>query len=1515
MAMALKRRPVPPGNTPQPTSSDFYALPLRTISEEYSDAPDTSFTSRSIDKSPNETVSLPLTRYPETKSQGRSRYQPLPVGESDDPAVGKVDGLPAVVHNAPAQQHVRKSQYAALSTRDIGEGEEPTDPSGPAPPFGPSSKTLKGPSWRPLGLKRSALLATLIVSLILGLVVIFLLVYSTLHKGLGRDGGSSAILFGWRFTPTLVAVLYSVLPWMVFNDARRTEAFAQMSYAAGAPAATSILKRPEHWWKVLAVSFKKNQNHGHVNYFLLLAVLVNMISFLLISPLSSALLQSQPVDLVSEVPISNYALSESQPVSMAANDLVYFRTTSNVLQNLSTSAWLTDKYVVIPFWPSSTESNLGTTLMDTTQQWQADAQVLSVELECESMNIHKAYWTKNFTSKDDGKEREVGFHALLLTDTRGCEFGFNGYSQYLRYGGGSWFAPPNLVLPIWDPSNDEDEEEWYHYYNSTTQCDGRQIIFASSTNGSWQGQLVTSWNSEYKAEAWSCQSTFYTANMSVNASTTTTGTNILVDDATFHARRDLIPKAVLDQERFETAFLHRNWTNMIYTPDINGQNAYGGPSALLGALYNFDSASLMSSRAVMENVQKIKQRFLGEMVMATVAENSPVSQTGQITDTQRRVVVNLPVAIPLAALFIITSLMIGGVLLLSSRRQLNLHNDTASIAAVVKLVDGNPTIQDNFRTWNQRKDLDLDDALMGTTHFLSDGTIASVKDIVETKGSHVALHLHSGELIKPADHPKPRIRNHEDWRPFTVGRLGGLLLLVLFSSIFAVILVLFILSHTTGLYQSAFTYETQFSSSEILTFAPYSIVPTLLAVGVVLWWENIDDTFRRLQPYVSMAQKAVPISPVIGLSYLNTLSIGSVVRALANKHWLVALVSFGAVLGQVLTVSMSALWQRTDGSRPGDMILTRTLEPRSQPFVYKYSVGTSMGGGSQVGKTTLAEFYGHLSTNWLYSATLQLAYNGSEPPWSKDGWSFVPVELSSIQESEMYRATPSTKDSTSSAVTKPPSVNVTITTPALRGILDCTPLEAAANLSSWLTEWDLTDSAKWNISVNPVGLDRGFEVNGLIELGPQAALSTTPILAQEHTIVCCANTSGDTSSESAIGYWSANYAQHQVYDFDTYSGPYPRNLTLKWISGNAARQNYMGNETYQGNHGEYRDFRHLIWSKTPVMSAINCRPRIEWTNATVTVDMETNQIWDYKILGTPEPVDWPWSDVYLSHNYSEPGDDPAGGSFHQQITVSYGVLFQDAMLFASNLKVLWPSGGTATKVEDLDDKNFNFRRPEQGLNTDLMSYSMYQLAGGDLDRLMDPVQMTELGQRVFTTFFQHFVSSNRSASGGWAFQEVGATLPPDLGPVLNASTDSGLAEYQTQNSTLTSDTTAPVHVDISVEILKMAPVAVYLSLAILLILAVITIVISLLAYPHFKLLQHNFEDLGSIISVVHASEKLQSWVQAHPDPAQWSTKVDNGQTPYVRLGPFVGRGGTETWGIEIVEDVDEGKFKPPDVRN
>ncbi|KAK5559571.1 hypothetical protein LTR46_002613 [Exophiala xenobiotica] len=1371
--------------------------------------------------------------------------------------------------NHPRASWPARPQYLPLQDADIVDGTSPHSPQ-------PSSRTLKhsiAPLWKPMFLRWPFLLSTLVIALLLGLVVILLLAVSASHDGLGADDGSSTILFGWRFAPTLVTVLYTILTAMSYNDAQRTEPFAQMAHASGASSASSILKSRTPWWFVLSNSLKRRNNHGNVNFFLLSITLVNIIGFLLINPLSSALLQSQPIDLITQTSFSRYQVDENAPISLVSDDLVYFRTIGNILQNLTTSAWLTDKYAVVPFWPSSESANPGITLTNSNQHWEVNSTVLSVDFECEAMA------TRTTTSGDG---------ALILTDSNGCETAIGVCGQGVAsLGGGSWFAPPNFTLTVWDSDADASSGKCY---NSTAQCSNRQIILA--TNSTWEFDPKNDYSQWFHASAWSCETNFYRADIPVSVSTGTSGTSLDVDDSVFHAHRSLLQPIVFNQARFEGAFLNQNWTSVIYTTQPSQSPNFGGVSALLGALYDFTPAAMLGANSVVEHAQRIKQRFLGEMALNTITNNSPITQSGSITNTERRVVVNLPVAIALAILFTISAGLTGLALWTSSRRSLNLHNDPASVAAVIKLTNTNTMLRDSLKTQWPVQSPESDTNLRASRHFLQDGAISSAKsDVLDTEDVN------------------SKVERRSNWKPFALRLYAGLLLLLFLALVFAAILTLFILAYTVGLYESAFTYQTNLvpSKSSLFTFAPYSIVPTFLAVVIGLWWDDLDETFRRLQPYVTMAQKAVPISPIVGLSYLPSYSIGSVAKALRNRHEYVALVSAAAVLVQVLTVSMSALWQRADGSRPGDMALIRSLEPRTQPLVYTLAGSTAMGSGDLTGQAIISSFYGDLSTNWLYSATLQLAYNGSQPPWSRDGWSFVPVDLSSVVDSAMYKNTPSTNNSDPNSASSAKTVNVTVTTPALRGKLTCSAAGQVSNLSSWTTQWDLTNRMVWNVTKNPAELHNGYEVNGNFELGAIADLSTTPILARDHTLLCCRNASSveANSGASALGYWSNNYAENQVYDFDDADITYPRNLTMKWIRGTTASQLYLMNETYEGYyHGEYDDFRHLIWTEAPQMAALNCQPRIEWTNASVTVDMATGRVYTYKIEDDGDAIqilEHAWSDAYLPHDYVAPGDNASTGQFHNQYTVSFGVLFQDAMLFASDLKYFWPAGGgTQSFVEDLDDKNFNFRLEQQGLNTDLMSYSMYQLANGDIDVLMDPTQMEQLGQTVFSTFFQHFVSANVTTEGGWGFQKIGATLPAYLAPLSNGTQPDA-------NTSLTSDTNAHVHVEIAVEVLQMSPVAVYLSLVILLVLMLVTLFVYSVGYRRFRKLRHDFDNLASVVSVICDSERLRAWVNEHPDPETWTerARARGGQVPLVRLGMFMGSDGVERWGIAIVEDAEE----------
>ena len=819
---------------------------------------------------------------------------------------------------------------------------------------------------------------------------------------------------------------------------------------------------------------------------------------------------------------------------------------------------------------------------------------------------------------------------------------------------------------------------------------------------------------------------------------------------------------------------------MIYTVDGQGP-PFGGPSVLLAATYSFDAKKMLDDVSLLHNAQKILQRFLGELVLASIADSPTLPQTGKVINVQRRVILNLPIGISLAVLFIMSAVLVALILIFSRQHPLNLDHDPASVAAVVKLIDQDSFPTATFKEWDRHENVRMEGSPERIRYFLQDGLLSSVKSVLEQTDTKPPR-MSRLRWLTNSKQPRKRSKGKLNWRPIAIRKLGGLLLLLLLAMVFSGILVLFILACTDGLYESAFTYRTKIlpSKSDLFTFAPYSIVPTLLAVVVSLWWGNVDEVFRRLQPYVSMARRVAPASPNIGLSYLSAYPVWTATLALRNKHWFVALVSTGAILTQVLTVSMSALWQREDGTRQGSISLIRSYEPRSEPFQYSYSEESDVPGlhsGDPSGQFTLSTSLQALSTNWLYSATLELVYNGSEPGWSRGGWSFVPLDLDSIMNSEIYRSTPSQEPSASRAAkTNIKNVNVTVTTPALRGALDCTYLEIDGH-SSWTTEWDLTNRSIWDVFNNPQGFKRGYEINGHLDLGSEYGNTKAPILAQDSTVLCCANTASNGSS--AIGYWSNNMAPDQLLmDFTNNGGSRP-NFTMKWITGTPVPSLYTFNHTYSGSYFEdySPNYQQLIYPHPPRLSGFNCRPRVESSTATITVDMTTGYVQSYKILTPPQNTNHPWTDHWAERHDTPPGQSPdpedlyaqsnvSYSVLYTQLNVSYGVLFQDTLMYASNLEIIWPKSSPfevpSSVVEDLDDKNFNFKLQDQGLNVDLMSYSMYKLAGGDVKMLMDPTQMEKVGQKVFKTFFKHFVSGNVT-DGGWGINP--STKRPRLLPI------------------------------------------------------------------------------------------------------------------------------------------------------
>jgi hypothetical protein len=216
-------------------------------------------------------------------------------------------------------------------------------------------------------------------------------------------------------------------------------------------------------------------------------------------------------------------------------------------------------------------------------------------------------------------------------------------------------------------------------------------------------------------------------------------------------------------------------------------------------------------------------------------------------------------------------------------------------------------------------------------------------------------------------------------------------------------------------------------------------------------------------------------------------------------------------------------------------------------------------------------------------------------------------------------------------------VNVTVTTPALRGRIECNPYETLNNLSNWLTRWDLTNATVWNVSANPRNLVWGYELSsqGMTLIpGNTTTQVVTSFFVNPSQVVCCANETDGIPGTAALGYWSYNW-QGEVVDealSTTRSSAYPSNFTVKWLVGNPMQQLYLTNNSWEDDETFEDVSSRLIWTDPPRLTALNCLPIIESANANVTVDSGTGVVLEFKILS--DPVDCPdaWSDVYSRHN-------------------------------------------------------------------------------------------------------------------------------------------------------------------------------------------------------------------------------------------------------------------------------------------
>jgi hypothetical protein len=334
---------------------------------------------------------------------------------------------------------------------------------------------------------------------------------------------------------------------------------------------------------------------------------------------------------------------------------------------------------------------------------------------------------------------------------------------------------------------------------------------------------------------------------------------------------------------------------------------------------------------------------------------------------------------------------------------------------------------------------------------------------------------------------------------------------------------------------------------------------------------------------------------------------------------------------------MSAIFDRGTGTIVQPITLQRSLEIRDIPHVFSTLQSLYPQDSNDYTATILANLYQEMSSYWMYTATIQLAMNGSEPAWSKDGWSFVPLDLGSISSNtSLSKLGASQADDLGSAS----QTNITFDTPAIRGRIECSeaPLQALANVSNWLTVTDLTDHTIWNKTTIPNGVGGGFQLGSKYQNSQYPGTITpltsgqnwtscpgcTSVYVNPSSIICCGNGTNDEEGSVGVGYWSPNV------NLEAWSPrSWQNNFTAKWLYGDAYTNiKANDNQTTTPNIG-------LLFPSPPSISMLNCKPIVETADARVTVNPSTGNILSFNITSTPKVTSDAFSDNYLPHNKTE----------------------------------------------------------------------------------------------------------------------------------------------------------------------------------------------------------------------------------------------------------------------------------------
>jgi hypothetical protein len=563
--------------------------------------------------------------------------------------------------------------------------------------------------WLPIMLRPLALASVAAFALALSITSAVLCWYSATHTGLENDD----TYFVLKYIPTILAVFFSLFMAMIYDDIRRTEPFARLAHPARVDAKHTLLYRPKAWFKTITQGFSKQHKTGRVLLFV--SSLATGLTVLAISTLSSSLLAAREVVVPSTVDLQRFASGKDGKIELAPLRETYFHTTSGYVFNTSTSMWVTDSHVVLPFNIPETKDLVGSL---SNGIWEAETRVLQMESTCvpmspgdfESFNITYYDETDNitFTYKSPLFNERYPYKMILkhgkvsglnIASEDGCNINLGAalprdpgvFWSNLSSSHISWqqFADDAGGIPIisdvrWSP--------WRERMKLTfsDECLGRHLLLVTRD---WDGIEDTPDNFTMRAEL--CTPKYYEATLPVNASVSNTARAVTFDENEFARRRRPVSNDVFDTERLNLLLFQGNRPDYQTVGSIHSHSSgrVGLTDALLSGA-NFNSSSLRIDGELTARATRLQSRFFNELIISSVTQqDSPVLEgiKGRSIILERRVFTVTEIAIALAVLLFLLACYLLGLLRAVSvqRRPLNLSSDPATTIGLATYLNQN----------------------------------------------------------------------------------------------------------------------------------------------------------------------------------------------------------------------------------------------------------------------------------------------------------------------------------------------------------------------------------------------------------------------------------------------------------------------------------------------------------------------------------------------------------------------------------------------------------------------------------------------------------------------------------------------------------------------------------------------------------------------------------------------------------------------------------------------------------